>query len=271
MLYNRPGTLYHKSAQKVLGAAEPIMAELDRLITRPAANANTTDDQDAMDDDDDGPPPSPPRPLVGDLEPSVELLDLLLSEDAIKDDVDFILEKSPLDALFSYELAKEKPPPPEPEPKPPKAKLNRRAMLERKRQARLEAAPGLRKLRTRRSAASLARSESEVPEAPVEEPEPEAGPSTQAAEPHSSPETTETPSKAKRKKHVIAEPGKLAAEVVEEVDNQQSFKMFNKGWILPPDQVRGGRQRPMPQPTPPKKKGRGGKVVACPYSRVLNT
>ena len=54
MLYNRPGTLYHKSAQKVLGAAEPIMAELDRLITRPAANANTADDQDAMDDDDDG-------------------------------------------------------------------------------------------------------------------------------------------------------------------------------------------------------------------------
>lgn len=262
MLYNKPGTAYHKTAQKVLGAAEPIMAELDRLMARPLANVNVADearDQDDMNEDDDDPPPSPPRPPVGDLEPSVELLDLLLSEDAIKDDVNFVLNKPPLNALFSYELAKEKPPPPEPEPKPPKPKLNRRVLLERKRQARLNASPGFRALRSRRSAASLAQSEGDVPEAPAEEPEPEAGPSNQAAEPDSSQETTETPSKARRKKHVIAEPGKLAAEMVEEVDNQQSFKMFNKGWILPPDQVRGGRQRPAPQPTPPKKKGKGGK------------
>ncbi|EPT02926.1 hypothetical protein FOMPIDRAFT_1047297 [Fomitopsis schrenkii] len=265
MLYNRPGTSYHKTAQRVLGAAEPIMAELDRLITCPPANAaDEACDQDAMDEDDDGPPPSPPRPPIGDLEPPVEFLDLLLSEDAIKDDINFILDKPPLDALFSYELAKEKPPPPEPEPKPPRVKFDRKVVLARKRWERLNASPGFRDRRSLRSSASLARSEGEAPEPPAEEPQeepqPEAGPSTQANEPDpSQEEATETPIKVKRKKHVIAEPGKLPAEMVEEVDNQQSFKMFNKGWILPPDQVRGGRQRPASQPTPTKKKGRGAR------------
>ncbi|KAI0726340.1 PHD-zinc-finger like domain-containing protein [Fomitopsis betulina] len=274
MLYNMPGTAYHKTAQKVLGAAEPIMAELDKLIARLPSNANVANEArgpDVMDEDDDGPPPSPPRPLIGDLEPPVELLDLLLSEDAIKDDIDFILDKPSLDALFSYELAKEKPTLPTPEANPPKVKLTRTELLERKRQERLEAARGFRDLRSRRSSASLAQSESGPPEPPVEDSQPESGPSTQATEPEPSQDgVTETPMKAKRKQHVIAEPGKLAAEMVEEVDNQQSFKMFNEGWILPPDHVRGGRQRPAPQPTPSKKKGRGGKTDVNLYGQVLS-
>ncbi|TFY65289.1 hypothetical protein EVJ58_g2074 [Rhodofomes roseus] len=277
MLYNKPGTTYHKTAQKVLGAAEPIMAELDKLIFRPSINhASATDDgtQDSDAMEEDGPPSSPPRPAVGDLEPPVELLDLILSEDAIKDDIDLVLGKPPLDALFSYELPKEKPPPPEPEPKPVKVKINRKLILERKRRERLDASPGFRALRSRRSSANLTQPEAEVPEATVEEAQPEAGPSTQLLEPDVSPEEEpETPAKVgrPRKKHVIAEPGKIPAEMVEAVDNQQSFKMFDKGWILPPDQVRGGRQRqrPVPQPTPTKKRGkgvRGKSLLAAPTS-----
>ncbi|KAH9832510.1 PHD-zinc-finger like domain-containing protein [Rhodofomes roseus] len=277
MLYNKPGTTYHKTAQKVLGAAEPIMAELDKLIFRPSINhASATDDgtQDSDAMEEDGPPSSPPRPAVGDLEPPVELLDLILSEDAIKDDIDLVLGKPPLDALFSYELPKEKPPPPEPEPKPVKVKINRKLILERKRRERLDASPGFRALRSRRSSANLTQPEAEVPEATVEEAQPEAGPSTQLVEPDVPPEEEpETPAKVgrPRKKHVIAEPGKIPAEMVEAVDNQQSFKMFDKGWILPPDQVRGGRQRqrPVPQPTPTKKKGkgvRGKSLLAAPTS-----
>ncbi|KZT68710.1 hypothetical protein DAEQUDRAFT_692123 [Daedalea quercina L-15889] len=259
MLYNKPGTAYHKTAQKILGAAEPIMAELDKLVSHSRANISdggTPQDPDAMEEDADGPPPSPPRPAVGDLEPPVELLELLLSEDAIKDDIDLVLDKSPLDALFSYELAKMKPPPPEPEPKPAKVKLNRKALLERKRLERLDASPGFRALRSRRSSASVAQSESDVLEGSIEEPQPEAGPSTETDDPQE-----EQPVRAAqpRKKHIIAEPGKLAAEMVQEVDNQRSFKMFNMGWILPPDQVRGGRQRQAPQLTPTKKRGRGSR------------
>ena len=81
MLYNKPGTTYHKTAQKVLGAAEPILAELDRLIIRPPATVGAADEActvDDMDEDDRSPPPSPPRPPIGDLEPPLELLDLLL-------------------------------------------------------------------------------------------------------------------------------------------------------------------------------------------------
>jgi hypothetical protein len=43
--------------------------------------------------------------------------------------------------------------------------------------------------------------------------------------------------------------------LIETIDKQQSFKMFNEGWILPPDQKRGGRVRvERPPPLPPKKK-----------------
>jgi hypothetical protein len=43
--------------------------------------------------------------------------------------------------------------------------------------------------------------------------------------------------------------------LIETIDKQQSFKMFNEGWILPPDQKRGGRARvERPPPPPPKKK-----------------
>ncbi|KAH9930248.1 PHD-zinc-finger like domain-containing protein [Fomitopsis serialis] len=253
MLYNKPGTAYHKTAQKVLGAAEPIMAELDKLVSRPPTTNNQGAADDGLQDSDameeDGPPPPPPRPAVGDLEPPVELLDLLLSEDTIKDDIDLVLDKPPLDALFSYELPQMKPPPPEPEPKPVKLKVNRKVLLERKRRERLDASPGFRALRSRRSSANPVQPEAEAPEARTEEIQPEAGPSTQAAEP-------EIPSE-EEPKHVIAEPGKIAAETVEGVDSQQSFKMFNMGWILPPDQLRGGRQRPAAQPSPTKKKGKG--------------
>jgi hypothetical protein len=51
---------------------------------------------------------------------------------------------------------------------------------------------------------------------------------------------TSGPSKGRRS--TVALPGQLdAPAVVEDVDNQQSFKFFNAGWILPATQKRGGR------------------------------
>ena len=47
-------------------------------------------------------------------------------------------------------------------------------------------------------------------------------------------------------------------QLIETIDKQQSFKMFNEGWILPPDQKRGGRRVERLPPLPSKKKKPGG-------------
>ena len=58
--------------------------------------------------------------------------------------------------------------------------------------------------------------------------------------------------------------------MVDDVDNQKSFKMFDAGWILPPDQKRGGRapveRKPLP---PPKKRHRAG-IQSPPFASVLS-
>ncbi|KAH9945753.1 PHD-zinc-finger like domain-containing protein [Amylocystis lapponica] len=251
MIYNKPGTSFYKAAQRIKASAEPIMADLHKLALVDRA-----------------PPPSEaadtsvvhPSPLsaVGDLEPPLQLLNLLISEDAIKDDVELILEKEPLLSLFSYEFPKFKPPPPPPVQKP---KRNRKVDLERKRlerqaayearyQGNFDSSPGFRAPRTRRAAAAAAVFESEVVE-PSEsaESQPEAGPSNIPA-----PVPSVRTSRKVKTKANAAGVASSPAPMVDAVDNQQSFKMFDQGWILPPDQKRGGRAAVERHPLPPPKK-----------------
>lgn len=68
-----------------------------------------------------------------------------------------------------------------------------------------------------------------------------------------------------RREHVLL-PGQGAPNMVESMDNQGSFKNFDRGWILPSGSRRHGRAVPEPQPTrdllpPPRKRARPGKWI----------
>lgn len=217
-----------------------------------------------------------PLPPIGDLEPPLDVVELLVSADAIKDDIDLILDHDPIISLFNYELGKTKPPPPPPPPPPPKApklKRDRKAEYERKKQNKesaaaaaaaleqemqLDASPGFRAPRTRRvtaaAAAFVAEAQGSLAEQPADTDATATEPPTSAGAPRTGP--------ASRKRAAVALPGQSEVPpMVDDVDNQRSFTMFNHGWILPPDQRRGGRA-PVDRGTvpPPKKRARTGSL-----------
>lgn len=296
------------------------------------------------------------RTSIGDLEPPFDFLKLLTSIEAIQEETELLLDKNPLDSLFSFELAHLKPPPPLPSPKLVKPKRDRKADLERKRKER-EAEAAARALisgtRPRRKmivvttaavSASTVAAEEEgeadaeaeaegedelpdtemvpdtgtVPEAVPKElqvevgperergpesdmapqtelapvPEPETERRTERGEPATaepaaaprpvepvSPEvegpflTPEGPAIQSQKAVSVRVPGKRgpqrrgsslpsptdAPPMVTDVDPKGSFKLFDKGWILPPEQKRGGRRPVERPPLPPKKRVRTGK------------
>ncbi|KAF9465621.1 hypothetical protein BDZ94DRAFT_1189141 [Collybia nuda] len=118
LLYNKPGSLYHKVALKIQEGAQTKFAELvsqmqaERAPEGAGVGVNPeTNDADA----------SRATPPIGDLEPPLELVELLVSTDAIADDLDIFLDDNPLSSLFEYSLPRLKPPPPPPPPPPPKA------------------------------------------------------------------------------------------------------------------------------------------------------
>lgn len=220
------------------------------------------------------------RPVVGDLEPPLEILDLLVSTDAIKDDIDLVLNQDPIASLLNYELGVPKPLPPPPPRKPPKPKRDRQKEQEKRRQtnkARAEAAAaaaaaqeeherllqqaldesaGFRAPRTRRAVAAAAQFESEtLPDATgtsVVDGPPEASSSTATGWESLNNESKRPPSK---RRGTGTAPGQTEIPpMVEDVDNRGSFTMFEKGWILPPDQKRGGRTPVERAAVPPPRK-----------------
>ena len=67
-----------------------------------------------------------------------------------------------------------------------------------------------------------------------------------------------------RKRASVAPVGQASVpRVVNDVDNRDSFHMFNAGWILPPDQKRGGRASAMDRSAlpPPRKRPRTGELM----------
>ncbi|TFK48530.1 hypothetical protein OE88DRAFT_1634784 [Heliocybe sulcata] len=219
MLYNKSDTRYHKAASRIKANAQPILEELDKHATSHRYE-NTKADSDSID----------LRSPVGDLEPPLSILDLLFSSDNIKDDVNFILESAPLVSHLNYELEKLKPPPPPPTPPPSKPRKGR---TKRKREASgdaVDASPGFRAPRTRRALAAAAAFEAEArgqTEAPEVVPETESGPA-----PEKPPRRKRTPAKVTHSE---------IPTIVKTIDNRESFKKFEQGWILPPEVRRGGR------------------------------
>ena len=204
-------------------------------------------------------------PLLGDLEPPLEVLDLLDSSAAISTDLNLEIGDNPIISLFNFELAHVKPPPPSPAPPKSKkgGKRDRKAEYERAK-AKKEAAvaagekPLERPLftdnthdfglpRTRRAAAAVAafEAEAQVLFSPID------GEFSDIDSP--SAERDER-SRSKKRLSITSIPQAASPQVVNDVDNRGSFHMFNAGWILPPDQRRGGRAPVDRQLLPPPKK-----------------
>lgn len=187
----------------------------------------------------------PPQQPIGDLEPPLELFELLDSPEAIRDDFKFILETDPLSSLFSFDLGRLKPPPPPPPPKPKvsKKKAAKTSKIKAAEPSALDISPGFRAPRTRRALAVAAAFEAEATGGAVEVQDLEAAMKSNKA----------------RQGSGVSSVHLGVPQMVEDVDNQGSFKMFDAGWILPSGQKRGGRQ-PVEKssPPPPKKRMRTG-------------
>ncbi|KAF7794968.1 hypothetical protein EIP86_006111 [Pleurotus ostreatoroseus] len=293
MIYNKADTPYWRTAQRIKNASEAIFANLDQRINpRNDSLLVATEDQKRS-------PSVPSEPVhtvsttatIGDIEPSLELLELLLAQETIGSEraMKYVLEQSPIEALFSFELGTLKPPPSPPPPPPappsppllviaPKPKRDRKAEKERRRRlSELDTSPGFRANapRTRRALAAVAAFEAEASgqqeheQAEVESPDSATHPVDAAMAvdgevPGPEAEAQEesaivVPSKRKHKRAPITLPGHSEVPpVVDNVDNQRSFKMFDEGWILPDDHRRGGRApvERQPLPEPKKKKSR---------------
>ncbi|KAH8110728.1 hypothetical protein DFH11DRAFT_1618277 [Phellopilus nigrolimitatus] len=245
MLYNKPGTPIFKAASKIRASSEHILGELQQLARYIAAD-------------------SPEAGLVGDLEPPLSVLNLLTSIDAIDADIPLQLTSDPLDSLFAFELEKFKPPPPPPPPKPPRQKRDRKAEAERRKQRILDQAAGFRAPeapRTRRAQAEAdafeaeahgggSRSESIITDAEgegdVDEDEEGGGSST---------DERASRRGAKWRRAPVVLPGRGdVPPVVDDVDAQRSFSMFDAGWILPSSTRRGGRAPIEKHELPPPRK-----------------
>jgi hypothetical protein len=244
MLYNKSGTPFYKAAHRIRASSQPILNELEHLSSSSAVRSGITNG-------DESTTAEPQSSLIGDLEPPLELLELLFSEEAVKDDIDIILNNQPLISLFNYEFAKLKPPPPPPTPPPPKpavvkapkrkAGRPKKAAADKEADAQLkatinvskeelDAAPGFRAPRTRGALAAEA----------------ELGTEDEAKAGKKGPKLKDSPTVSRGQSNL--------PPMVDDVDKQRSFKMFNDGWILPPDQKRGGRTRVDRSTLPPPRK-----------------
>ncbi|KAH0836797.1 hypothetical protein J3R83DRAFT_8562 [Lanmaoa asiatica] len=225
ILYNKPGTAFYKTAQRMQTTVQPILEDLVSLRHQHPHVDNTE---------------SP----IGDFEAPLEALQLLVSQERIQDFVSLVLETDPLTCLFDYELGRIKPPPPPPPPKPKPGKKKGTKASKASKAAEpgaLDVAPGFRAPRTRRALAAAAAFEAEAVGGVADE-------QIQELLEAGAGEAAKKPTK-------LRTPGQPEVPpMVEDVDSQGSFKMFDAGWILPTGQKRGGRQAVERALLPPPKK-----------------
>src|SRR5271154_2606940 len=157
MQYNKSGTPFYKAALRIQASSRSILEELDELSnSHPELLPNAEDPVDATMSNH-----SATEPPIGDLEPTLDVLELLFSMDALQDQLNLIVEEDPLTFLFNYELARFKPPPTPPTPvsKPEKTKTKKSKSSKPKAVQRLASAgvldssPGFRAPRTRHAVA----------------------------------------------------------------------------------------------------------------------
>ena len=120
ILYNAPDTAFHRTAQRIKNNAQPI---LDKLAPITAPNQlSLAETSNGLNSD---------QSIVGDLEPSLAVLQILTMPDSQNP------ERDNLAALFAYELEKPKEPTPPP-PTPPPAPVRKTLTAEERRKKREE-------------------------------------------------------------------------------------------------------------------------------------
>jgi hypothetical protein len=200
---------------------------------------------------------------IGDLEPPLALLDLLVSP-TIADELNIVFHTDPLHFLLAYKLPEFKPPPVasvRPTPSSRKTKRERKAELAKRlaeQQANSEVVMfGSPELTPTRFPAKLAA---------VADTDPAATTTTAMAIAISGldvkSEAEQVLGKRKRPKIANSHPG-TDAEVLTDINPKASFALFDKGWILDPGVRRGGRARMERLPPVLTKKRPKGTFVGC--------
>jgi NuA3 HAT complex component NTO1 len=244
ILYNKPGTSFYKTAQRMQSSSQPILQELTSLAYHhsPLTPPDSSDSSILS------------QTTIGDLEPLMETLQLLTSTQDIQDNINLLLHADPISSLFSFELPRIKPPPPPPPapspPPPPKPKVSKKKrVLKTVEPGPLDTSPGFRAPRTRRALAAAAAFEAEAGF------EPEFQSTAELELGAIEVDQKLVPEPPKKRRRQSAMPGQAETPpMVTDVDSQGLFKMFDAGWILPTGQRRGGRQPVERAPLPPKKK-----------------
>src|SRR6266852_1612495 len=97
MRYNKPGTPYYKAAQRIQSNSAAVLSELSNLRTSAPSELlahNETTVNSLV---------QPSVSTMGDLEPPLGLLDLLVSPN-IGDELSIVFRTDPLQFLLAYEL-----------------------------------------------------------------------------------------------------------------------------------------------------------------------
>lgn len=291
--YNKYDTQYYKVATRLRALSKVVFPQLNDVIVPRHLQGPAPSFEVDQEEVDPSAQYAESSNSLGDLEPPLRNIELLFSNEAIREheDLEFLLDdKDPISALLAYELGVPKfaelsPPPSPPQsplpslplpsaPVPAKGKAKGKSKKGTKSHAipmdveqlvELDSTPGF------RAPVPVTQGydgQGHADWTPVFWVHPEMGDQYQDAVPAT--ESKGKKLKAKANADIvpastpipIPTPGSSRPEnelqLIETIDKQQSFKMFNEGWILPPDQKRGGRVRvERPPPPPPKKKKPG--------------
>ena len=292
--YNKYDTQFYKVATRLRAMSKVVLPQLNDVIVPPHLQGPAPSFEVDQEEVDPSAQYAEASNRLGDLEPPLRNIELLFSNEAIRDheDMEFLLgDRDPISALLVYELGEPKrtepsPPPSPSSPPPPLPSTQPSApapALEKKDKAKGKSKKkGSKNAVTPMDVEQLTVLDNAVPVPMVQEEEDEervSGPSVVPAHagmedghPDTGPVAESKGKKVKGKSEANAAPAPTPIQVltigssgpehephsIETIDKQQSFKMFNEGWILPPDQKRGGRvrvERP-PLPLPKKKKSR---------------
>ena len=184
---------------------------------------------------------------IGDLEPPLDLLDLLVSPD-IADELSIVFRTDPLQFLLAYELPEFKLRPMAPvlpTASSRKTKRERKAKSSKKRAERQVVAPATEadsemamSCATDLNSAHFQAMSAEIDTATT----PTAAMTFSSPGLEASSEAEQVLGKRKRTKQAPLHPG-TDAEVLTDINPKASFTLFDKGWILDPGVRRGGRVR----------------------------
>lgn len=244
MRYNKPGTPYYKAAQRIQSNSATVLAELSSLRTSAPSELlahNETMVNSLV---------QPSVSTMGDLEPPLDLLDLLVSPN-IADELSIVFRTDPLQFLLAYELPEFKlrpMAPVQPTASSRKTKRERKAKSGKKRAEQHVAAPVAEDdpEMTMFDSSALNSTRFQAMSAAVADTDSVTTPT--AATTFASPglevnsEAEQVLGKRKRTKPAPLHPG-TDAEILTDINPKASFALFDKGWILDPGVRRGGRAR----------------------------